>query len=559
MTNLNGISLTLRDGRTAIITQDGNISVDGKNLLSGRVNTTEKSTGFETKKTEPKKNNNKSKYIDFTVNAGGEKQQVKIQKGVTFENNGYRYKVQNDGTLSIFDKKNNTTTTSNTLNMTKYQFDIFKAVADNVKEFKKNVGIVLSAKDIDSALKMFKKGKLTEDLSQDLPAGYSIERPTIYSKNKTLQVDVQNDVKNKHAATLYFHHGKKDILPDGVDNTKPVQNEEPVNNDTPTSPVSSTSKVSTDKRVQTQPATTYTFKQGDDLVRIAKKYGIDTYTLIAANPQLKEGKDYKLSYSKNTLMNLETKTGKNLKPGVKLNIPERYSVKPGTVKTDADIEKVTGISASYINNILKSNEGYKPYVYDDATGKRVTNLKNVKGTLTIGYGHCGSVDGKSLAQLVREGNKEISKAKANEILANDLLEHKQRAIAYFGDSFNRAPQSVQDVVLDIVYNKGVWDGFMSKYYSKNTKHIKKDLAKNDYVGVLAHSAKSGNAKTNGGLYKRSVQRFIHGLRDLSATDRQKAMKKFEKEYKESLKHLKGGEKTRVQKQWEDAKKGKITV
>jgi len=554
MTNLNGISLTLSDGRTAVISYNGKITINGQELCYNDAGRTSKAKRQE----KPKKN--KSKYIDFTVNAGGEKQQIKIEKGVTFENNGYRYKVQNDGKLSIFDKKNNTTTVSDTLNMTKYQFNIFKAVADNVNEFKKNVGqIILSAKDINSALKMFKKGKLTEDLSQDLPAGYSIERSTIYSKNKTLQVDVQNDVKNKHASTLYFHHGKKDILPDGIDNTNPVQNEEPISDTTPAQQTPSSSKVSTDRRVQAKPATTHTFRQGDDLVRIAKKYGIDTYTLIAANPQLKEGKDYKLSYSKNTLMNLETKVGKNLKPGVKLNIPQRYFVQPGSVKTDADIEKVTGVSASYISNILKSNEGYKPYVYDDATGKRVTNLSNVRGTLTIGFGHCGSVDGKSLAQLVREGNKPISKEKANEILANDLLEHKQRAIAYFGDSYTRAPQSVQDTLFDIVYNKGIWDGFKSKHYAKNTKHIKKYLDKNNYVEVLAHSAKSGNSKSNGGLYKRSVQRFIHGLRDLSASDRQKAMKKFEKEYKNSIKRLKGAERAKVERQWADAKNGKITV
>lgn len=70
------------------------------------------------------------------------------------------------------------------INMTKAQFSIFKNVADNVKEDTDGKTITLSKKDIDKAEELFRAGKFTEDISKNMPEGY-----TAYKSHQYLNTD----------------------------------------------------------------------------------------------------------------------------------------------------------------------------------------------------------------------------------------------------------------------------------------------------------------------------------------------------------------------------------
>lgn len=50
--------------------------------------------------------------------------------------------------------------------------------------------------------------------------------------------------------------------------------------------------------------------------------------------------------------------------------------------------------------LLKKDEGFRPYIYDDATGKKLRKGDVVRGTPTIGYGftHMNKGDGKVLLE-----------------------------------------------------------------------------------------------------------------------------------------------------------------
>lgn len=134
---------------------------------------------------------------------------VHLQKGCSFENNGCIYRVDNDNNLSIFDKETQTWSTGESIKMTKYQLDIFKAVANNNEEkgFAKDA-IVLSEKDIDKAMKLYEKGQLTADLSDGLRTTYKATDVTRYKHFDAFSTYVTNG-KEKESARLIFKYGSE--------------------------------------------------------------------------------------------------------------------------------------------------------------------------------------------------------------------------------------------------------------------------------------------------------------------------------------------------------------
>jgi len=66
---------------------------------------------------------------------------------------------------------------------------------------------------------------------------------------------------------------------------------------------------------------------------------------------------------------------------------------------------------------LKQWEGFKPYAYDDADGKRVMPGQKIAGTLTIGYGHTGAD--------VKPGML-IDEQHAHNLLLGDLARFEER-------------------------------------------------------------------------------------------------------------------------------------
>ena len=92
--------------------------------------------------------------------------------------------------------------------MTQYQFNTFKAVANNTKE---GEGITLSKNDILRAQDKFKKGQFTEDMSEFLVNGYHIEKPEMSTKDKYIKAHVTNGNEGQ-SATLKFQIAELDNL-----------------------------------------------------------------------------------------------------------------------------------------------------------------------------------------------------------------------------------------------------------------------------------------------------------------------------------------------------------
>ena len=528
-------------------------------------------------------------FINIKIQAKGDTHNVKIEKGCSFENNGAIYHVTDDGKLNIFDKENKQWTETDSVKMTGYQFSVFKSVANNTKEKHKNKSIgdvVLSKKDIDESLKQYKEKTLNEDLSKNLPMGYAIEREMIYSKYNTVTAYV-NSGNEKTSGTVLIGYGtEKDaqIMSEIVNKkssapteTKPNKNssaktqeikQDSVTNNKenekkpPKSSPALLENLFNNPSIICQKSYVHTVKQGESFLDIARANEMDTYPIINANPQLKEGVDYKVTYSpKGELAKIDVK----IVPGQKLNIPARYKVKPGSVKTLEDVSRITGVGQDFLKDFLTVIETHPSH-----PGK--PDLKTYNdglGTPTIGYGHTGKVRGKALSLAAPIT---ITPEEACELLANDILEHKARVISYLGkENYLNAPQSVQNTIMDISYNKGIWDGFLTPYFNKYTKQVKKDLENKHYSKALAHTTRE-SFSTN--LEERNIYRVISGMQDLSQKDRKKVISSVKSYYKEVCNDLiarhnkrkkknpkigdKNWELTFLQEAWEKAGEGFVS-
>ena len=111
-------------------------------------------------------------YFDVKINVNKKGvQHVRFEKGCSFENNGAIYRLNNDGKLAIFDKAKREWRATSEITMNSYQFNLFKAVANNTKERENGRelnGYTLSHADIQKALDLAEAGKLTKDLSEYL-------------------------------------------------------------------------------------------------------------------------------------------------------------------------------------------------------------------------------------------------------------------------------------------------------------------------------------------------------------------------------------------------------
>lgn len=137
-------------------------------------------------------------FIDVNVKIGGKTQTIKMEKGVTFENKGGIYAIDDNGQLKKFDKINNVWTDASKIVMTNYQWKAFQNVANNDGSAK-----TYTKADIEKAQEMYRQSKFTADMSKDLPSGYKIESPKLNSKANYVQVDVTNG-KASESATLKF-------------------------------------------------------------------------------------------------------------------------------------------------------------------------------------------------------------------------------------------------------------------------------------------------------------------------------------------------------------------
>ena len=153
---------------------------------------------------------------------------VKMQRGVSFENNGAIFRMNEKGILTKYDKYSGDWVECDEILMTQYQWDVFRAVADN-----KGDKLTLSKRDIEDAIDMYSDGELTADLGDYTGLnGYNIRKTRSYSSNNAFSTYVTNG-KSRQSAELVFKYGTQEdalIISDFVQSNEVDNNYVPKNN-----------------------------------------------------------------------------------------------------------------------------------------------------------------------------------------------------------------------------------------------------------------------------------------------------------------------------------------
>ena len=131
---------------------------------------------------------------------------------------------------------------------------------------------------------------------------------------------------------------------------------------------------------------------------------------------------------------------------------------------------------------------------------------------------------------------------------------KQDARYYFGETFDKAPLSIQEAIIDIVFNKGV-EGLERE--DSPCLNLKENLNDKDYVSAAANAIVDPTIR---GLMKRNVYRVIMATRDLRPKKRTKALSQAKDYYDNTLKKFDSASVTYklLEEHWENAMAGKVT-
>ncbi len=294
--------------------------------------------------------------------------------------------------------------------------------------------------------------------------------------------------------------------------------------------------------IQTIPEHEYIVEEGmKNPAKLANMLGISMYRLLEANPQLKS------TNRKGEVI------VRSLKPGETVKIPEYQVVTKLNSSSLEGISEQIGVSKAYIEDILFGIEGrhskpdLKPY-YDG-----VKDRAHPKGYLTIGFGHTGRVFGVEMNSKNKD-SIEITEDEAYLILAQDLMLAKQDARYYFGKDFDKAPLSIQEAIIDIVFNKGV-EGL--ERADSPCLNLKEDLKNKDYASAAANAIVDPTIR---GLMKRNIYRVIMATRDLKPKKRAAALEKAQDYYEKTLSKFKKDSLTfnLLEEHWMNAQKGFVT-
>jgi GH24 family phage-related lysozyme (muramidase) len=165
----------------------------------------------------------------------------------------------------------------------------------------------------------------------------------------------------------------------------------------------------------------YKVQNGDNIEKIAKKFGVEVRSLLAAN-------------------SLDKTSGAKLKNGQILKIPP--SKKITNVKNLSDVAKSMDVSLDFVKKLKKVEDGQSfsenkfhntPYV--DGAGVR-----------TIGIGH-----------VVKPGeSQKLTNAQVCELCAKDLLKMEDNLVVLLGGqkNYDKLPQAIKEALLDMTFNKG---------------------------------------------------------------------------------------------------------
>lgn len=205
----------------------------------------------------------------------------------------------------------------------------------------------------------------------------------------------------------------------------------------------------TDEQIQTQSTRSkyiatvknpnHTVKKNENPDVIAKKYGITTRALLAAN-------------------NLNEKSAVNIKVGQVLKVPPSRKVK--NVNNINDIAKAMGVSVDFIKRLKRAEDS--AHLPDNSFHN--TPYLDENGVKTIGIGHKFQAGDKA----------KLTNAEVCTLCANDLLKAEEHLATLLGGQkvYDRIPQALKESILDLTFNKGVIDDDSFKgliYCLKNSK------------------------------------------------------------------------------------------
>lgn len=212
---------------------------------------------------------------------------------------------------------------------------------------------------------------------------------------------------------------------------------------------------------------THTVKKGETPAKIAKKYGIETAALLAAN-------------------GMDTVSATNLQIGDKLIIPPTITVK--NVENIDDVAAAMGLSKEFILCLKKIEDGGN--LPDNKFHN--TPYKDEAGVLTIGIGH-----------VVKPGEKQkLSDAEVCTLLVQDLLKVEENLIFIMGgrENYNKLPQPIKEVLIDMSFNKGVNIVGENKDLVWRLKNGKYESA----INLMTYSKSNTTDKEMSGLVKRRL-------------------------------------------------------
>lgn len=180
-------------------------------------------------------------------------------------------------------------------------------------------------------------------------------------------------------------------------------------------------------------------KKNENPEVIAKKYGVTTRALLAAN-------------------NLDEQSAQKIQVGQVLKIPPSRRVK--NVNNLSDIANAMGVSVDFIKKLKKAEDS----AHLPEKSFHNTPYLDENGVKTIGIGH-----------KVLPGDKtKLTNAEVCTLCAQDLLKAEEHLTILLGGQkyYDRIPQALKESVLDLTFNKGVIDDDSFKgliYCLKNCK------------------------------------------------------------------------------------------
>ena len=138
-------------------------------------------------------------FIKVNVNVDGKRQEILMERGTSFSNNGGEYCVFADGTLKFKPTNGNVWQDAKQIEMKKYQWQVFQNVANNDGDVN-----TYSKDDIYEAMDKYSDGEFTADVQQDLPEGFKISKQKLDSGADLVQADVR--MSENVGATLQFRN-----------------------------------------------------------------------------------------------------------------------------------------------------------------------------------------------------------------------------------------------------------------------------------------------------------------------------------------------------------------